>query len=324
MIDASNNFQFASKQISDQNDIFERVKNWLKRFGDRVGQSIKPEEYGHVIILIGQRKTGKSETVKTLCRQISGDKYIIKFDENLLPTQIPIDDKKDYVKIPGCKVIESIDQLNETSAGLLIIEDFPDLTDEGKRAIYNKIKDSRHEGYQANYIIVAHDYKVLKDTVFDQANAILIYRDAAIQPTQLKPRVGLSNGHTIDRAKSDLKQFHYIFVSFDTKQWCNPFLDSRDVNILKKAIRGQQRNLELKEIEYPRKAMLLRKPKRMTKTEFIEALLMIGLTSEEIATGLDTSPEYIWKVKVYLKKRYIAENGPENLPPYLRDSRRKS
>jgi hypothetical protein len=300
-----------------------KVINWFKRFGYAINKVYNKEEYGKVIILLGQKKTGKSETIKTLCKEISGDKHIVKFDEKFLPTKIADDERKDWRKIPGCKLIENEKQLCDAS-GNFIFEDFPCLDEECIKLIYNKIKDSRHDGYLANYFIIAHSYKVIKGTVLDFANAILIYRDAPIKPQQIGARLGnLGHGHAIDRAKNELKEYHYLFVSLDNKKWCNPSINSRDVSILKKILKNKLKEDELKEIHYPKKSDKLVKPKKETKREIIEQMFKDGFEQEDILNSVKTTSGYIWKVKVYMKKRYVKDNGIDNLPYYLEDNRKK-
>ena len=295
--------------------------NIFDRFYDKVDVMKKQVTYGQVIILLGLRGKGKSETIKNLCNTISGKKYVISLDKDLSPIPTNDGDKREYNKLSGCKVIEKEKDIRWES-GVYILEDFPILTGNANTELYNKIKTARHFGM--NFIIVAHDYKVLKNTVFNHANAILIYQDPVITPHQLKPKVGgLGNGYAILRAVKDLQQYHYIFISFDHKKWHNPSLDSRDVGILKKTIRGNLQSSKLSDINYPKKAKTSTKSKNNTRKKLIEILLKEGLTPNQIASGLNTTPDYIWKEKVYIKKVYIAEHGKQNLPSYLKDGRRK-
>jgi hypothetical protein len=312
-----------TKEVSKLS-VKEIVYNWLKKFGQTIKQGFNKEEYGKVIVLIGQKKTGKSETVKALCKNLKCDKYIIKFNSDLTLDKIPDDDKKDWKKIKGCNLIEDVNKLSETS-GFLILEDLPLLTGNEQAKIYNMLKDSRHKGYQANYLIVVHNYEAIRKTIIGFANAILIYKDAPINHFQIGDRLGdYSMGHAVKRAKQDLKDFHYIFISLDNKKWCNPSIDSRDVTILKKFLKGKLKEDELKKIYYPKKSDKLLKPREKTKRDIIEQMINEGYKQEEISVKVDTSIEYIWKVKSNLKKRYIREKGPNNLPSYLKDNRKKT
>ena len=130
----------------------------------------------------------------------------------------------------------------------------------------------------------------------------------------------MANGHAIDRAKNDLEQYHYIFVSFDHKKWHNPPFDSRDIKILKKAIRGNLEPSELSDIFYPKKNNTVTNAKKETEKELIKELIKIELTIEEImsCTNLDHAG-YIWQIKHYMKKDFINEYGKQNLPKYLKD-----
>ena len=304
-------------------NIFDKFNDGIKRINDLIKVKRKQVTHGQVIILLGQRGKGKSETVKSLCRKISGNKYVVTLDANLSAIPTNPDDKEDYKKLPGCTVIEkNADILWEP--GLYIFEDFPILTKNASNDLYNKIKTARHHGL--NFLIVAHDYRVLRNTVFPHSNAILLYQDPVITPHQLAPKVGgLGFGYSISRALKDLQQYHYIFVSFDHKMWHNPFLDSRDVDVLTKAVRGNLISSELSNIYYPKKAKnKISKPKRDTKTELLDPLLQIGLSTDEICSALDTTPGFIWKEKVIIKKRYETLYGKKNLKGYLKDNRKNT
>jgi len=291
------------------------------KFIDNVKVILKQVTNGQVVILLGQRGKGKSETIKSLCKSIGGKKYAIYLDRHLSAIPMNPDDKKDYNKISGCKVIEdNADILWEP--GLYIFEDFPNLTEDASNELYDRVKTARH--YGMNFLIVAHDYMVLKNMIFKHANAILLYQDAVITPHQFNPKVGgLGEGHAISRALKDLKQYHYIFVSFDFKKWHNPPLDSRDVGILIKSIRGNLKSSDLSDINYPKRAIVKLITREDTKREYIELLLRHQFTPEQIASALDTSPENVWKEKSRLKRLYILNNGEGDLPNYLKDNRRK-
>jgi hypothetical protein len=203
------------------------------------------------------------------------------------------------------------------------MEDFPHLLEDARRVLYNEIRDARHT--QMNFLIVAHDYDVLRDTVFRHANVILLYRGAAIAPQQLAPRINrLAGGFAVQRALAELQEYHYLLVSFDNRRWCNPSINSRDVRILARIIRGLSIESELLEISYPRRVRSREATDRDTKAELIESFLESGFAIEEIASSLNTSPAYIWKVKSYMKKRYVANNRDLALPEYLEDKRRIS
>lgn len=304
-------------QVSDKESKIEAMKNWLKRFGDKIKGTFNKEEYGHLIILLGQRKTGKSETVKTLCKQTSGPKYVVKFNEELIPTKIPKDDKKDWKKIPNVTIIETTAQLKNQGSGLLIIEDYPALSTKAKRSLYNKIKDSRHQGYQANYIIIAHDYSVIKGKIYNQANAILIYKDAAIKPNHLDPKVGgLKQGWAIKRAKDEIQKFQYIFISFDHKRWHNQVhLDSRNTKVLKQAIKGKLKSKHLQDISYPKKSNTTSKTQTKTKKSDIIKMLKQGKDYTEIKKKKKTSLDTIYKIKSQERRKYREKKGwPKNIP----------
>lgn len=315
-----------------ENDLSKKLIEWIERIRDKAS-CIKGVKYGKLIIVIGGRGNGKSELVKELCKIISGKKYVIKVDENLNPTKIPEDDKHDYGKIPGCYLIEREDSIDELSdvddeykntdipSGLIIFEDFPALSEKGKRAIYNSVKDCRHE--KTNYIIIAHDYDVLKETVFKHASAICIFKDAAINALQLNTRLNdLSKAHAVMRAKRNLKEYQYIFVSFDDKKWHKNFLDSRNVDVLRRFLRGKLNDDDLQDIDYPKDKKTKSSPNTETKKHQIEKLIEKGVDIPTIVKTFETSEAYVWKIRHYMRRKYIEENGPGNIPSYLRDFRR--
>jgi|GEM_PF-5183510 len=293
----------------------------LDRLYDSLRTHLTHVEYGKVIILLGTRGSGKSETIKSLCRNLSGQKYIVRFDEDLSPLPLHADEREIYSRLPACNLIENDDEL-DWHPGIFVMEDFPSLSEEARQSLYNVIINIRH--LRMNFLIVAHDYQVLRRTVFQHANAIMLYRNAVISPQQLAPRInGLSGGFAINRALNDLPEYHYRFVSFNTRRWVNSSINSRDIRLLSRLIRGQLSADELSDITYPRRQNECRREQE-TKRSTIESLIEEGLSPIEIATALDTSPDYIWKIKCYMKKRYIANNHDQNIPPYLNDSRRKS
>ena len=98
--------------------------NIFDRFSDSIKLIMKQVEHGQVIILLGQRGRGKSETVKSLCKKLSGHKYVVRLNENLCAIHMNPDDKKDYTKLPRCKVIEDTEDIIWES-GIYIFEDFP-------------------------------------------------------------------------------------------------------------------------------------------------------------------------------------------------------
>ena len=86
-------------------NITDRIKEFIERVKHKIN-TIRFGEYGKVVILIGQRKTGKSETVKQLSRKIKGYKYVIKPDKNLMPQKLTSDERNDWKKISKCYLIE--------------------------------------------------------------------------------------------------------------------------------------------------------------------------------------------------------------------------
>lgn len=294
----------------------------LDRLYDNLRTHLIGVDYGKVIILLGTRGSGKSETIKSLCRNLGGQKYIVHFDQDLSPLPLHADERGIYSRLPGCNLIENEDEF-EWHPGIFVMEDFPSLSEEARQELYNLIINARHT--RMNFIIVAHDYQVLRRTVFQHANAIMLYRNAVISPQQLSPRVnGLSGGFAVHRALSDLPEYHYRFVSFNDRRWVNSSIDSRDTRLLSRLIRGSLSADELSEITYPRRQNEANRVERVTKRSRIEHLIEEGHSSSDIARAVDTSPDYVWKVKCYMKRRYIAQNNDQNIPPYLNDSRRKT
>jgi hypothetical protein len=292
----------------------------LDRLYDNLRTHLIGANYGKVIILLGTRGSGKSETIKSLCRNLGGQKYIVHFDQELIPLPLHDDERNIYSRLPGCNIIENEDEF-DWHPGIFVMEDFPFLSEEARQTLYNVIIDARHT--RMNFLIVAHDYQVLRRTVFQHANAILLYRNAVISPQQLAPRVnGLSSGFAIHRALNVLPEHHYRFISFDERRWVNASIDSRDTRALSRLTRGLLSVDELSDITYPRRQNVANRVERETKRSRIESLIEEGRNSPEIARAVDTSPEYVWKVKCYMKKRYIANNNGQNIPHYLDDGRR--
>jgi len=296
----------------------------LKQYLDKIKTGVKNTEYGKLVIIIGKQGIGKSETIKYLCKELSGYKFITMPDENLNPKPIPPDDKKDFEKIRGCVIIE--DKEIDWKPGLFVMDDFPSLNPDAEKELYNTLATARH--YNMNFIIVAHNYKVINKKIFDFANYILLYKDAHITPQQLAHKVGgLGNGWAIDRALQDLQKYHYYLISCDHKKWHNPPLDSRDTKVLHRAVKGWLKDEELTEINYPKKTSGESNTKKEWKLTKIMEMIEQGKDYDEILAEVDTTREYIWKIKCNMRKRYRIRRGydrnvPENLyPEYLRDNR---
>ena len=182
-----------------------------------------------------------------------------------------------------------------------------------------------------NFLIIAHDYTVLKDLVFQHANAIMIFKDPVLTPHQLGPKLqGLGNGHAVKRAIDDLPMYKYIFVSFDYKKWHNPFLDSRDVSIAKQVLRGRLKDSDLKEIDYPKKSSSSSTKNNCDNKRSKTINLLKQLKSyDEIEESLDTSRDTIYKIKSQERRKYQKEKGlcksdPESkYPGWLRNRNKK-
>jgi hypothetical protein len=227
-------------------------KDILKRFSDNIQTRIKDPEYGKLIIILGQKGTGKSETIKHLCRELSGYKFVVRLDNNLNPLPMHINDKQDYQKIKDCTVIENGHITWEE--GLFIIEDYPYLRSSAESTLYSLLANARH--YRMNFILIAHQYSVINKKIFDFANYILLYKDAVITAHQLNRKVGgLGNGHAVIRGLNNLKKYNYYLISCDHKKWHNPSLNSRKVKPLRRAVRGWLKETELTDIDYPKKSI---------------------------------------------------------------------
>jgi len=285
----------------------------LKQYLDKIKTGVKNTEYGKLVIIIGKQGVGKSETIKSLCKELSEHKFIIMPDADLNPQPIHPDDKKDFEKIRGCK-------------GLFVIEDFPFLNSGAEKELYALLAKARHS--KMNFIIVVHNYKVINKKIFDFANYILLYKDAHITPQQLAHKVGgLGNGWAIDRALKDLQKYRYYLISCDHKKWHKLPLDSRDTKVLHRAIKGWLEEKELTEINYPKKTSGKSNTKKEWKLTKIMEMIEQGKDYDEILAEVDTTREYIWKIKCNMREQYRIEAGyggnvSENIyPEYLRDNR---
>lgn len=298
----------------------------LNRLFDRLRVRFGNVEYGKLIILLGERGTGKSETVKRLCNSLHGNKYVVHFDENLEPLPIHQDDRESYQNINGCQIIENDEEI-QWNPGIFIMEDFPRLTERGQIELYNQIRNIRHT--QMNFLIVAQDYDAVKGIVFRHSNVICLYQNAAITPHQFKPRFGggLRPGWGIYHALQDLNQYHYILVSLEHRGWIRNQLNSRDTNILYQYIRGMVNNNHFEEINYQNPNRIIaqqnRNNNRILQWEIIEDMLKEDEKIDEIASALNTTYNNIWRTTTRLRNRYLIDNPGEDLPYYLRDRRRR-
>ena len=305
-----------------------KILDQLKRFVDSLNIKFGKANYGKLIILIGGRGTGKSESIKTLCKNVSRDKYVVKFNGDLRPIALSQDDKKEYMDIPKCHIIESEENI-KWSSGLFVFEDFPELYEKADKELYNQVISSRHTFL--NFIIICHDIGILSKKILKQANAILLYKDANVTPHQLAPKVGgLKQGWAIYRALQDLKKYEYLFISFDDKRWHNPALNSRNIKPLYQMLRKKLRDADLSKIWYPKKSTkkVVNNDKEWKKTK-IQQLMKQRKSAPDIADTLDTSSEYVWKIKCEMRTNFRKEHSyghdiaDEKYPQYLRDSRKK-
>ena len=273
---------------------------------------------GKLIILIGTRGTGKSETVKVLCRNLPGRKYIIHPNQDFLPQPIHEDERATYQRIRNCILIENEEGV-EWEPGYYILEDFPMLTPQAGREFYNELTVARHHG--VNIIIIAHEYSVIR-RVFHHANALLLYHGAVISSQALNQRVGGNGrGYAITRAVADLPFFYYRLISFDHSLWANIQIDSRNTDLVVNLLQGHLNPNQLSAIDYPRRNNGNPAGHHENKAEDIKILLQEGFSPDEIAIALETSSAYVWKVKCITRKQYTDRNGIDNIPLYLQDGR---
>ena len=306
----------------------------LYRGLDKLLTNRKSTQYGKLIVILGMKGSGKTESVKTLCNRLSGHKFVLSPNSNMNPQPLLPSVKKSYTNIPNCTIVEK--KLPILQAGLYIIEDFPTLNPQAEQGLYSVLSKARHT--KTNFIIIAHQYGVINKKIFDFADYILLYQNAAITPHQLNPKVGgLGNGHAINRALKDLKQYQYIIISCNDSTWTNPFIDSQDTKKLQRALRGQLKSNDLKPISYPKKqgTTTTTHQQKNLKSTLIRTMITQGksypdmLTAVQNAFGRPTTIEYIWKIKCNMREEYRQQNNhqqniPENMyPKYLRDNRRK-
>jgi hypothetical protein len=273
---------------------------------------------GKLIILIGTRGTGKSETIKVLCRNLPGQKYIIRPNQDFLPQPIHEDERGTYQRIRNCTLVENEEDF-EWEPGYYVLEDFPMLTSQAGREFYNELIVARHHGI--NIIILAHEYSVIR-RVFPHANALLLYHGAVISPQALNQRVGGNGrGYAITRAVADLPIYSYRLISFDHSLWTNTQINSRNIDLVINLLQGHLNPNQLSAIDYPRRNVGNPAGHNENKAEDIKILLQEGFSPDEIATALETSSAYVWKVKCITRKQYTDENGTDNIPLYLQDGR---
>lgn len=292
-------------------------------------------EFGKVAILIGQRKTGKSETVKMLSAKIRGYKYVLKVDKNLDPQPLTADERSDWAKISKCYIIENKQDLpwnNDDDNNLpitFIFDDFPKLDDDAIIDLYNTLIDTRHQFY--NIIIIAHAYDTIPKAIYDQANFLLLYHNAPINHTQLAPKVGgHKQGWAIYKALQDMEMFHYYPISFDFHTWHNPPLDSRDINAFKQMLTMKKEEIRdmdcLVDIHYEKNRP--RTPKKEAKKTQIIKYIEQGKEYRDMLEEIETSRAYLWKIKCEMRETYRILNDlpdtipEERYPEYLRDRRR--
>ena len=141
--------------------------------------------------------------------------------------------------------------------------------------------------------------------------------------------VSLGKAWAVDRAMKDLEDYNYYLISCEYKRWHNPSLDSRDVKILHRAVRGWLKEDELTVIEYPKQSNDTRDVHGEWKLSQIMEMIERGKDYDEILLEIDTSREYIWKIKCKMREQYRVRmrynrDISENLyPKYLRDNRMK-
>ncbi len=309
----------------------ESIIDSLRQAWDKIKSVSTSTATGKLVIIIGNKGTGKSETIKYLCKHISGHKFIIAPDSTLQPRPLHPDDKKEYSAIPNCHPVEG--QTIEWQPGLYVLEDFPSLDKDAEQELYNLLKDARHEGM--TFVIVAHQYKAINKRIFDFADYILLYKNATITAHQLAPKIGgMGNGWAVQRGIKQLKQYQYYLISCDDHKWHNPPLDSRNAEVLRRAVRGWLKPAELSDISFPKQTTTSSTSNRKTKKQTIQRMIQDGKSYNDILQAVKaqydsaTSEAYIWKIKCEMRKAYrtehaLQDNIPEQrYPTYLQDNRR--
>jgi len=135
-------------------DFKERIKKGIDKFITKIKEIIgKSGAEGKILILIGGRGSGKTETIKNLCNEVKGKKYVFEFNKDGEFVELNDKDKKEYSNIKDCAIIEDMDN-QDIEAGLYINEDFSKPTRDGEAVYLDLIKHTRHKGI--NIMIVTH------------------------------------------------------------------------------------------------------------------------------------------------------------------------
>ncbi len=250
-----------------------------------------PTVEGKILILIGGRGSGKTETAKQLCKELRGPKSVFELNSNGEFTPLNDKDRKEYEAIRGVTIVTGDD--TEFQPGLFINEDFSGLTGDGEAKYLEWLKHIRHKGI--NVVIVTHTLKQIPENILQTSNCLLLYKNAGMSAQKLATLITTRKAYAIKAALSSLNDYEYYFLSIEDELWHNP-TENRDAGIIKKYLQGKIRG-ELHEIETDKQKQHhedLRK--KNAKTPHIREAIRQGRDYTWITAEYQTSYNYVKKI----------------------------
>jgi len=253
---------------------------------------------GKIIIVIGGRGSGKTETAKHLCKEFKGKKFVFEFDRYGDFMELNEKDKEEYKDISNCTIIE--DDETELEAGLYINEDFSMLTKEGEAKYLELLKHIRHKGI--NIVIITHSIGQIPNDILHVANCLLLYKNAGVTPQKLATLITPKKAYAIKRELSNLKEYEYYFISLEDEAWISHPISNRDVKVIKDYLNGKLKELEDIRTDNNNDD---KEDKRMAnaKKSEIEILISRGFPYDLIARICDTKKSYIMKLASEIRRR---------------------
>lgn len=281
---------------------FSNIKRGIDKFINKIKKIFGFSKVeGKIIIAIGGRGGGKTETAKQLCRELKGKKFVFEFDRNGDFIELNEKDKDEYRDIPNCTIIE--DGEVELEAGLYINEDFSMLTKEGEAKYLELLKHIRHKGI--NIIIITHSIGQIPNNILHVVNCLLLYKNAGITPQKLATLITPKKAYAIKRALSNLKEYEYYFISLEDEAWVSQPIDNRDVKILKDYLNGKLKELEDIRTDNNNEGDKEDKRRANAKKPEIEDAISKGMSYDLIAKRYDTKKSYIMKIASEMRRRGV-------------------
>ena len=278
---------------------FSNIKTGIDRLINKIKKIFGVSKVeGKIIIAIGGRGSGKTETAKQLCKELKGKKFVFEFDRNGDFVELNEKDREEYKDIPNCTIIE--DDETELEAGLYINEDFSMLTKEGEAKYLELLKHIRHKGI--NIVIITHSIGQIPNNILHGANCLLLYKNAGVTPQKLATLITPKKAYAIKRASSNLKEYEYYFISLENEAWVSHPIGNRDVEVIKDYLNGKLDGLEDIVTDNNNDDKEDKRRANAKKSE-IERLISMGMSYDWIAAICDTKKSYIMKLASEMRRR---------------------